>query len=234
MNIHRTLRHCCLALPSLFVSCASFQQRCELHEFFPMSPGVKWTYEVHCENVDLMQPVDRRVETEVLNVVDRDGMRVAVVRGFPFDISGAEGEMLGAGKTSAIVNIRPMTYFHQGVDSFERARDLKDSLVEFVREENLFLDGLLEEGRRFGPDDQLTRTDWRYCWIVDSEKDVRIRGVCGVSAWRKHRVYVLTYFSGPGSQRFTFAPGIGILEYHSQHNGSFDETHMRLTGFHRP
>ena len=234
MNLHRTLLHLCLSLPFLLVSCAGWRPGGGTPQYFPVSPGVSWTYDTHCEDTDLDLPMDRRVVARVLDTVQRKDVRVAVIQGFPFGITGAAGESLGADRCSALVQVGPMSYFLQGMDCFHRVRDPADKLLELVAEYALFLDGPLIAGRRFGDYDSLTRPDHMYCWYVESEEDIRIRGVRGVSSWRKHHVYRLVYATCPGTQRYTFAPGIGILEYSYSHHGMLSETRMKLVEFHQP
>ena len=89
-------------------------------------------------------------------------------------------------------------------------------------------------GKRFGEFDQLARPDLSYFWYVTLEEQSRLRGIRGISSWRRYRSYHLIYRTLPAVLHVVFVPGVGIVEYTYHHNGTPCDVRMRLKEFQKP
>jgi hypothetical protein len=195
-----------------------------------MATGTRWIYRTRAEDADLASPIDRTTVCEVLETVERKGARAALVRGFPLGMDLSSDSALDAA-TTLLTCVAASQYHAQNEHSLGRLKDPGDLLLGLVDENTLFLECPLVEGKRFGDFEQVAREDFRYCWLVESEREMRLRGIRGVSPWRSRRVYRLVYFTNPDEQHILFAPGIGIIEYTYHHHGTVSDLNMRLADF---
>lgn len=173
---------------------------------------------------------DTEVFCEVMDTAEKDGITAALLSGFPLNMNVWFDT---TNMTDAIMLICvPASQYHMvDTNAFARFHDPEDNLLGMIDENSLIIDCPLATNKRFGEFDQLTRSDYLYCWFVESEEEIRIRGIKGVSSWRKYIVYHLGYHTQPDIQHILFAPGIGIIEYTYHHNGTPCDMHMRLTEF---
>ena len=202
-------------------------------DYFPMQRGVRWTYALHREVGTTRGTVatnDTVVRCEALKAVVRPELTAALFSALPTSID-PWSETNGAASPVVLVQIADSQYHLLDTDALARCGDPEDALQDLIRGDSLFLDTPLVAGKRYGDFAQLTRPDGFYCWFVRSEARIRIRGVDGVSPWRRHVVYQLVHRSLPDVREILFAPGIGILEYTYHHNGTACDLRMKLQRF---
>ena len=204
--------------------------------YLPMSRGVRWLYESHAEVCRAGGGVatnDTLVSCEVLETAARGGVSAARLSGFPLQLDvWTEGTNLAS---EVLLVCIPVSQYHLlDTNELARFRDPRDSLLSVVDESSLILDCPLAAGKRFGDVGQLARPDCYYCWHVESEEAIRLRGIRGISPWRVHRAYRLVYRTLPDEQRVLFVPGVGIVEYAYHHNGTPCDVRLRLKSFYRP
>lgn len=201
-----------------------------------MTKGVRWTYTTHTEICQVGGHVatnDTVISCEVMETAAKCGIIAARLSGFPLGIN-AWSEGTNFTSEVLLVCIPASQYHLLDTNDLSRFQEPKDLLLDLVDENSLILDCPLTANKRFGEFGQLTRLDFSYCWFVESEEEVGIRGISGVSPWRKHMVYHLVYRTLPDVQHVVFAPGIGIIEYTYHHNGTPSNLRMRLKDFRKP
>jgi hypothetical protein len=205
-------------------------------DYFPMTRGVRWTYEAHtevCQEGGRIATNDIVVSCEVMETVARGGTTVAHLSGFPLAMNvWSEGTNL-TGEV-LLVCIPASQYHLLDASALARFQDPEDFLLGLFDEDSLVLDCPLVVGKRFGEFDQLARPDLSYFWYVTLEEQSRLRGIRGISSWRRYRSYHLIYRTLPAVLHVVFVPGVGIVEYTYHHNGTPCDVRMRLKEFQKP
>jgi hypothetical protein len=232
MNIPAAL----LALPLVVAGCGTVNIPADDPDYFPMTRGVGWTYATRAEVCGAGGTIvtnETEVFYEVLDAFDKGGTTAALLSGFPLSMD-AWSAITNPADAVMLVCVPASQYHLLDTNALARFQAPEDLLLGLIDENSLILDCPLVTGKRFGEFEQLTRPDFSYCWFVESEEKVRIRGISGVSSWRKHIVYHLVYQTLPAVQHVVFAPGVGIVEYTYHHNGTPCDLRMRLKDFRNP
>ncbi|HUP01151.1 MAG TPA: hypothetical protein VM737_06480, partial [Gemmatimonadota bacterium] len=187
---------------------------------FPLEVGNSWTY---AGTVWWMPRYSRRIyeervelETEVIDLIERPGVRAAILVGHPHDLIAT-----GRGRSRQpylLVQIgADRLYLLQGARYYEalnRLRDPRDSLVGLVDDPELLLDLPLFEGKRLlCPDASLPRRDGLGCWTVRSEKLVDLTAIWGLNGSRKRERYTLDLLHRGEHDVWGFVPGVGFTFY---------------------
>lgn len=203
-----------------------------LPAFFPMAKGTCWIYDRHAEVCGRQGGVvtnDATLTCVILETADRPGVAAALFSALPThtDVWSAEA----ADGPGLLLRVGASQYHVTNADLRDRLNDPNDGLLDLVTENTLLLDGPLVPGKRFGDLEQIARDDGRYVWRVETEEWVRLRGIRGISPWRKQRIYRMVYDTNPDAQTIVFAPGIGIVEYTYRHHGTPSDITLRLRDF---
>jgi hypothetical protein len=224
-----------MALP-LLSSCSTVIIPAGDPNYFPMTKGTSWKYEAHSEvsrHGENIATNDCIVECKVLDVYESAPFPAALFKGFPLEADVWTGCTNFNNKSLLVCIPGPQYHLLDPADA-KRFNDANDFLLGLVSEDSLILDCPLIAGKRFGEFEQLTRIDYSYSWHVVSEEKLRIKGVKGISPWRKRVVYTIEYRTRPDFQSIVFTPGIGILEYIYHHNGTPCDVQLHLKEFTQP
>ena len=168
--------------------------------------------------------------TEILDSVERGRFRIALLLGYPKDLTWYEkGKKRGCYLLTAVDG---REFYLRRLDS-ECALP-KNSLSELAIREDLFFRLPVRKGDSFGGDPQREKElhDRLYAWSVEDRKPVTLGGVKGVPQDREFTEYVLAYRTNPDHEITTYVPGIGLTRYIYSHHGTVSEVDVRLVEFH--
>ena len=207
---------------------------------FPLTTGTYWLYRGPVQWQPASPPDSESVEKvlsckmEVTETIQRGHVLGAVVKGHPMDLAWyEEGKAPG---DYLIVRVSEHQFYlltgQRMQDALVKLRDKDDDLIDLVRDDELFLDLPLSEGKVFGEAFQITRQDGSYYWIVEGEAHVRVADVKGVPAGTTATEYQLAFLARTDSQRVGYVPGIGFTRYAYVHHGSVAETDLKLIEYH--
>jgi len=206
---------------------------------FPLDKGTFWVY---AGNVTWVTPetpaVQRRTITwrmEIVDVIPRDLLVAAVVKGHPRDLIWFDPKREPGVYVIVQVNLRKH-YLLEGERAqtvLKRVKDPADLLSDLVRESEIFLETPVTLGQRFCQTEMLTRTDWRYCWFVEEERTPTVKSIPGVPVDWDGPEYGIVYRSLPSDEFVGFAPGIGLTSYDFSHHGTNSYVQLKLTAFGR-
>ncbi len=221
----------------LAVCCDSTGQATnEYDHIFPLIKGAYWIYQGPVESSGSAGSFRKSIswKMEVTDVIERQDIKAAVVKGFPDDLwwyteNKQPDDYL-------IVRFFPSRFYLLGQADVKTAldalRDNKNILQGLVKEPQLFLDFPLIEGKRFGETELVTRTDEFYSWVVRSKRQSRLDGVKGVSNTRIWTIYTVSQYTVGSHTEFEFVNGVGIIKYLGHHNGTVSDFDMKLVEFH--
>ncbi|HEV2350551.1 MAG TPA: hypothetical protein VG028_11975 [Terriglobia bacterium] len=223
-----------LFFPTLLVA----QKRAadKLDVIFPLAKGTYWVYRGPVESGSSAGTIRKTItwKMEITDVIKRQDISAAVVRGFPGDLWWYTED--AKPRDSLIVQVFPSRFYLLGPNEIQKAlgalRDNKNNLQGLVRESNLFLDFPLVRGKRFGETELITRTDEFYSWVVGDERQSKMEGIRGVSSARNRTVYTISEFTVGSHTEFDFVSGVGIVRYMGHHNGTVSDFEMKLVEFH--
>lgn len=185
----------------------------------PLAVGNAWTY---VGDVWWAPPQGRVVyrenvkwRMEITDIVERDGLRAAVIKGHPQDLmlyqEGREqGDYLliatDSGKYYLLDGERAAT-------ALEQVRDPRDPLIDLVDDPDLVLDLPLFVGKRFCSAKELLRPDKLNCWTVSDEQITALPGIAGVIATEETTSYLLTHRTKANHAIWNFVPGVGFTSF---------------------
>jgi hypothetical protein len=206
---------------------------------FPLSKGNYWLYK---GTVRWTKPNTKEVrektfvwKMEVVRTLQREYVYGAVVRGFPGDLTWYEEGR--APSDCLILRVGSGNYYHltgermeSALKRFAREGDLGEGMV---LDADQFLDLPLRTGKIFGEVRQITRQDRSYCWVVEGEDSIELKGVKGVTSPSPRTQYSLIYKTRPDHTRIEFVPGIGITSYRYVHHGTVSEVDLKLSEYHQ-
>jgi len=206
------------------------------NEVFPLSQGTSWTYSglVRWTLGGSNKVFETKVtwKTEVLRVISRNGLSVAVIRGFPNELDWSDGHP--SPEDSLIVRSSQGGFYLIGPEATEtalhRLNDPTDFLKDLLSDDQLFLELPLKESRKFCDPEGMARPDGMYCWVVNAPKSFSLAHVMGVAP-RRAMAYELEYRTSPDTIDFALVPGIGIVSYEYHHHGTVADTELRLVEF---
>lgn len=203
---------------------------------YPLSKGNFWIYRGKARWTTEGAKIVERIPTirmEVKDVIKRDHILVAVMKGDPHDYAVDKPADLS---DHLIVRVGASTYFDIGGDRMpgilNKVKDPKASLYGLLRaEEEQMLDLPLVLGKTYGDPVQLTREDQYYCWVVTKVEEVDLSPIKGLESHGKRKQYTIRYFTLPAEVSMDFVPGVGITGYRYIHHGTVDEAELKLIEF---
>ena len=217
--------------------CAHAQASETAQGSFPLSQGTMWTYAglVRWTHAGTNEVSETKViwKTEVLRVIHRNGLSVAVIRGFPGDLDWSDGRPT-PGDSLIIRSVQDRFYIissDNSADALRRLDDAKDSLSGLLSDDNLFFGLPIKAGSKFCDADGMARPDGMYCWVVGAPQRHSLVGVRG-AATREATAYTVEYRTAPDDTEFVFVPGIGVVGYEYHHHGTVADTVLKLAEFH--
>jgi len=206
---------------------------------FPLEKGTFWVYDGNVAWVAPNTPAVQRQtinwRMEVIDVISRDLVVAAVVKGHPRDLISFDPKREPGVYVIVQVNLRKH-YLLEGERAqtvLKRVKDPSDLLSDLVRESEVFLETPVTLGQRFCQTEMLTRTDWRNCWFVEEERTPSIKYIPGVPVGWNGPEYGIVHRSLPSDEFVGFAPGIGLTFYDFSHHGTTSEVQLKLTAFGR-
>jgi hypothetical protein len=222
----------------LTLSVQAFSACSEDYNGYPLIRGNYWIYQGKGRWTEEDGKIVERICTvrmEVLEVIKRDSLTVAVVRGALGDYATEGPADL---RDHLIIRAGATAYFDVENDRvaaiLKKVKDPKENLLGLLRDnEEPILDLPLVLGKRYGDPTQMTREDPYYCWIVTKDEEVALRSVKGLRPPRKRKQFTLRYLTLPSEVLMDFVPGVGITRYRYRHHGSFAEADLKLIEFGR-
>ncbi len=200
----------------------------------PLEKGNYWIYKgtVKYQKEGVEKPVEKTIalKMEISDIIVRDAITAAVVKGYPLDIAGFDGSSVPRGDYVLVRAGYGSYYLLSGEDSITALKKLKDGsdvLHELVDESDMIADFPMAVGKVFGEAEQVTRTDGKYFWRVEECVDADLSAVKGTSVGSA-REYWLFYLTNPDRQKAGFVPGVGITSYSYRHNGAVMEFDVKL------
>ena len=169
---------------------------------------------------------------KVEKVIQKPGLTMAIVSGFPADLDWSTGEV--EPKPMLLVETERHEVFLDPVPpDFDYGKLEKGStrLEPFLSEDNMFFRWPLKKGMKFGDPEQFKREDNEYCWFVDQQSTKQLWEIQGVPA-KRAEISVLRFVTNPDDTTVEVSPGIGVLSYEYHHHGSTADTNVRLVEFH--
>lgn len=201
---------------------------------FPLSKGNYWTYKgtVKYQKQGFEKVFEKAasIKMEVTDVIGRDGIFAAKIKGYPLELAGFDERASERGNY-LLVRAGSGSYYLLGEsaigEALKKIGDPDDVLHELVDESDLIIDLPLAKGKVFGEAEQVTRTDGKYCWRVDECVDTDLSAVKG-AGMAATKEFWLFHSTNPDTQKVGFVPGIGITSYSYRHNGTVMEFDVKL------
>lgn len=200
----------------------------------PLEKGNYWIYKgtVKYQKEGVEKPSQKTValKMEISDIIVRDAITAAVVKGYPLDIAGFDGAVAPRGDYVLVRAGYGSYYLLSGEDSINALKKLKDGndvLHELVDESDMIADFPMAVGKVFGEAEQVTRTDGKYFWRVEECVDADLSAVKGTPVGSA-REYWLFYLTNPDRQKAGFVTGVGITSYSYRHNGTVMEFDVKL------
>jgi hypothetical protein len=200
------------------------------YEILPLAPGNTWTYDgtVWWVPRNSLRVLEERVQLEmrVLDMVERPGVRAALLAGYPRDLvtpmpNRFDGEF-------TLLQIGPAIHLLRGErarEALRRVADPTDSLADLLFDSEVVLDLPLAEGKTFcSPRDEPRAVG--PCWFVSGEGPVERIPVAGLEETLGRQRYVLALKSGGEHEVRGFLPGVGFTSFAIGHFG--DPSAMEL------
>ena len=185
----------------------------------PMDIGASWLFAVDVRwtvpDSNQVRTASIRWETRIIEVFEAEGIRVAVARGFPFQLAWYEpGKQPGFD----VLVARSDGLFLAEAKSEDEAKEAARRAVAGELPGRQFLRIPARVGDCVGGDPD--RTDRRYCWSV--ERRIKERGVLG---WE------IAYRTNPDHMLVRVVPGVGITRFTYQHHGTVASAEARLVTY---
>ena len=185
----------------------------------PLAIGNAWTY---TGEVWWAPPESRTVyrenvkwKMEITDIVERDGLRAAVIKGHPQDLMLYE-KGREQGDDLLIATDSGKYYLLDGERAraaLEQVRDPSNPLIDLVDDPDLILDLPLFVGKRFCSAKELLRPDKLNCWTVSDEQITALPGIAGVIATEETTSYLLTHRTSANHAIWNFVPGVGFTSF---------------------
>jgi hypothetical protein len=200
----------------------------------PLEKGNYWIYKgtVKYQKEGVEKPSQKMaaLKMEISDIIVRDAITAAIVKGYPLDIAGFDGSSVPRGDYVIVRAGCGSYYLLSGEDSINALKKLKDgddNLHELVDESDMIADFPMAVGKVFGEAEQVTRADGKYFWRVEECVDTDLSAVKGTPV-SSAREYWLFYLTNPDRQKAGFVPGVGITSYSYRHNGTVMEFDVKL------
>lgn len=188
---------------------------------FPLQKGNWWIYEGNVGWTEGAKKFNQAIswKMEVIEVVKKTGLEIALIKGFPDDLAFYErgkerGNYLIVRDSDKYWLVRLLDADWQkslGNISFKNGR-LEFTSLSF----DLILQMPLRVGQKFAQED-VNRTDNQYCWFV-----------CDRISWGNRKGFRLVYETGPDDTTAEFVPGVGITRFAYNHHGTYFECDVKL------
>jgi hypothetical protein len=209
----------------------------DVRHSFPLSPGTFWVYRglvrswEEGSTVGKVTPVTWKMS--VVRVVEREGISVAVVNGFPTDLDWSDGHAEPA--LSILVETPDAKFYLNSEWDAQPVLDQIDNpkypLQELARADDWFLQLPLADGKKFCDEQGMQRPDGRYCWVTGPPHPAALDTVKGLSPGAR-TAYEVEYDTNPDDQEIEFVDGVGITSYAYHHHGTIADTDLHITEFH--
>ncbi len=170
---------------------------------------------------------------EIVDVIERQGLRAAVLDGHPSDLAWyEEGRQrrrhlvvaIGEGQTEQLYLLSD----ERAGEVEERLRNSGDSLIDLLEDHELFLDLPLSSLKRFCDLHSRTRQDYLYCWLVESVQPLEGLDVKGVDPGVARTQYRVSHRTLPDHRIIEYVSGVGITSYIYGHHGTVSDVDVRL------
>ena len=230
---------CAVLLAATFAcsaSPASSQPAASIQDYFPLRKGSYWIYSAEVDWTVLnsngeVRHSRVRLKSEVIDVVTRENVFAARVRGFVQDLGWYEPNRPPG--DYVIVRVGVNHYYLLGNDTPELWKKISelppDSRLQELGYDDLLLEVPLTRGALFGDPVQTPRA-W-YCWEVADEQPVHLpTRVCKRAGVHE---FTLKFRTTPDFSEFGFVPGVGITRFRYAHHGTVANCNARLIEFHR-
>ncbi len=196
-----------------------FEEPQPVEDPLPLAVGNAWTY---TGDVWWAPPDSRTVyrenvkwKMEITDIVERDGLRAAVIKGHPQDLMLYE-EGREQGDYLLIATDSGKYYLLDGeraAAALKQVRDPNNPLIDLVADPDLVLDLPLFVGKRFCSAKELLRPDKLNCWTVSNEQITTLPGIAGVIATEETTTYLLTHRTSANHAIWNFVPGVGFTSF---------------------
>jgi hypothetical protein len=196
-----------------------FEEPEPVEDPLPLAVGNTWTY---TGDVWWAPPDSRTVyrenvkwKMEITDIVERDGLRAAVITGHPQDLMLYE-EGREQGDYLLIATDSGKYYLLDGeraAAALKQVRDPRNPLIDLVADPDLVLDLPLFVGKRFCSAKELLRPDKLNCWTVSDEQITTLPGIAGVIATEETTTYLLTHRTSANHAIWNFVPGVGFTSF---------------------
>jgi hypothetical protein len=204
---------------------------------FPLAKGAFWVYEGPVtwtpDGADKPQEKVMTWKMEITDVIERDWVQAAVVKGHPMDLAFYE-----EGRKPddyLLVSVRGQQYYLVAgdavADALKKLKDAEDPLTDLVKDTDLILDLPLTPGKAFGETAQITRPDNMYVWVVGAEQKAQLSKVKGAPAAALTESE-LTFTTLSDNATVKFVPGVGITAYEWNHHGTVSTVDVKLIEYH--
>jgi hypothetical protein len=189
-----------------------------LFDILPLAPGNTWSYEgtVWWVPRNSRRVLEERVELEmrVVNVVERAGVRAALLAGYPADlVTTKQDRFTGEFGLLQIASSVYLVRGDQAREALRRVADPSDSLADLLLGSEIVLDLPLAEGRSFCSPRDESRRGPGTCWFVRGEGPVQRMPVARLKDAAAHRGFVLALESRTEHEVRGFVPGIGFTSF---------------------
>ncbi len=202
-------------------------------DYFPLSKGAYWIYEgtVKWQISDDVFEKTIRWKMEVVDAVQRTDTTGFRMQGAPWDLAFYEdGKMPSA---YSFLKVGSSRFYKGSIDDYKRLLDKSDFLMDLVKDNDLFLDIPLVDGKKICDAFSITRDDPFYCWYVREEAKIQLTNVKGVAVTNLMVEFTISQSTIGDGSILHFVPGIGITQYRYGHHGTVSEVDVKLIEYHR-
>lgn len=226
-----------LLAPRLSAQSADLSASAE--DVYSLSIGRTWTYRgtVRWTAPESSEVLERNLTwpMEVVDLVERRPVRAALLRGHPSDLVWFEEDREPRTHLLLVVGTERIYRLsgEAAEEAWDRLRDPDDGLIDLVSPHALELELPLYPGKRYCPENSITRGDHFYCWVVVSNTPVRLDSVPGVPAGVRTE-YRLALRTIGEHNLVDLVPGVGITAYTFGHHGTMSEVEVELVAVDPP
>ena len=191
---------------------------------FPLDEGATWTYAGHAKwtvtNSNNQGEGDFRWKAEVVKTFSSPGIKVGIVKGFPFDLAWYDPEKKPA---YAAVIEDSKGLFEADVETQADAEALAAKALRGQVVGDQLLRFPIKVGDCLGDGSAAPEliADKMYCWFVRK----RVEG-------RNGKGWEIIQETAPDDLSFYLVPGVGITRLVYNHHGTVAKTDARLIEFH--
>jgi len=198
---------------------------------FPLVPGACWTYKGLVRWTEGEEVKEKSItwKMEVIESITRGEVTGYHMVGNPRELvwytDGQEP------REYAILQVGSNKFYYADVEAYRRLQDDEDDLAGLIREQDLFLELPLKEGKRFCETEQILREDGLYCWIIGKGEPVQTKNVAGLTMAASPLEYPVLRSTLPDHMQLGFTPGVGITNFYYIHHGTKTEVDLSLIEF---